>query len=120
MIISHNNSSIYLSWREDGTKHSSTIPFRPYFFVEETSKEPPTYQPSKYITREIEYERGDWVNLEGTRLKKVYAEMPEDLRNLKNTFSRTYEADVPYTYRYCVDRLEVVLGYGMATRWRTP
>jgi DNA polymerase elongation subunit (family B) len=113
MIISHNNSNIYISWRENGTKHSSTIPFRPYFFVEETSKEPTTYQPSKYITREIEYERGDWVNLKGTRLKKVYAELPEDLRNLKNTFSRTYEADVPYTYRYCVDRLEEIKEYDM-------
>tara|TARA_R110000851_G_scaffold294881_1_gene449678 strand:- start:8902 stop:10629 length:1728 start_codon:yes stop_codon:yes gene_type:complete len=114
MIISYNDSNIYLAWRDEtGTKFSNTVPFRPYFFVKENSREPQTYQPSKYLTREIEYERGDWVNLEGDSLKKVYAELPQDLRNLKSMFRETYEADVSLTYRYCVDRLEEIKEYDM-------
>ena len=48
MIISKtiDGQNIYLSWRENGEKRQSVVPFRPYFFVEDDAYVA-HYQPSK-------------------------------------------------------------------------
>jgi len=115
MIISRTNEGdkIYLSWRENGKKEHKTVSFAPYFYVEEDSREPPSYKASKYITRDFEYIRGDWVNLDGVKLKKVIVESSFDVSKAKNMFKRTYEADVPFHFRYAVDCIDDMPEYNL-------
>ena len=115
MIISKmdDGNRIYKSWRENGEKKHEIVPFRPYFYVKEDSAEPFEYRPTKYISREFEYIRGDWVNLNNEPLKKVVVESSHDIRKAKDLFGETYEADVPFHFRYCVDELDEMPEYKM-------
>ena len=115
MIISRTNEGdkIYLSWRENGKKEHKTVSFAPYFYVDEDSREPPSYKASKYITRDFEYVRGDWVNLNGDKLKKVIVESSFDISKAKNMFKKTYEADVPFHFRYAVDCIDEMPEYNL-------
>ena len=115
MIISRTNvgDKIYLSWRENGEKKHETVSFAPYFYVDEDSREPTSYKATKYITRDFEYIRGDWVNLEGNKLKKVVVESSFDISRAKGMFKRTYEADVPFHFRYAVDNIDDMPEYDL-------
>ena len=115
MIISRclDGKHIYKSWRENNEKKLELERFRPYFYVKENEKEHTTYSPSKYIKREFEYERGEWVNLDGDRLKRVYVENSFDIFSARKMFKQTYEADVPYTFRYAVDEIHEMPEYKM-------
>lgn len=114
MIINanKNNKLIYKSWRENGVKKEEKLRFRPYFFVKDTESRPPHYQVSKYIQGEFEYEEGEFYNLQRNKLVKVYYESGAD-RKAKDKFRETYEADVPYTFRYAVDEIEEMPEYDM-------
>ena len=105
--------TIYKAWRENNERKFEQVEFRPYFYVEESEKEPPTYRPSKYIERDFDYVRGDWINIDGVPLKRVYVDTSYDIRKAKDMFSKTYEADVPYQFRYCVDELHDMPEYDM-------
>ena len=105
--------TIYKSWRENGEKKFEMVDFRPYFFVSENHKEPPTYNASKYILREFDYVIGDWINLERQPLKKVFVENSYDIKGAKGKFNKTYEADVPFHFRYCIDELDEMPEYDM-------
>ena len=113
MIISKMNDgkSIYKSWRENGEKKHEIVEFNPYFYISSQENKPMTYKPSKYITRDFRYEEGDWVNLQKEPLQKVYVESSYDIKKAKDMFSRTYEADVPYHFRYCIDELHEMPEY---------
>ena len=113
MIINkmNNGKTIYKSWRENGEKKFELVEFQPYFYVDEDSPEPPMYNASKYITRDFSYVRGDWVNLDKKPLKKVLVDSANDIREAKKIFGRTYEADVPFHFRYCVDELDEMPEY---------
>jgi DNA polymerase I len=115
MIISKldDGKTIYKSWRENKVKRFELVSFKPYFFVLDSEKERKTYKPSKYLTRDFEYEKGDWINIDGEPLKKVYVERHEDIRKVKDQFSKTYEADVPYHFRYAVDCIDEMPEYEM-------
>jgi len=114
MIITNNNNNIYLSWRDNkGNKVIKNDTYKPYFYIKESSREPATYKVSKTIIRDFEYERGDWTNLEGDKLKKVYVDMPKDIYKAKENFSQTYEADVPFHYRYAIDNITSMPEYNM-------
>ena len=63
-----NNNDIFLSWRENGEKKIDIKSFRPYFYVEDSHKEIASYNVSKYLKRDFEYESGEWFSLEGTKL----------------------------------------------------
>jgi len=115
MIISRmdDGKTIYKAWRENNERKFEQVEFRPYFYVEESEKEPPTYRPSKYIERDFDYVRGDWINIDGVPLKRVYVDTSYDIKKAKDMFSKTYEADVPYQFRYCVDELHDMPEYDM-------
>jgi len=114
MIITNYNNNIYLSWRDsEGNKVIKNDTYKPYFYVKETAREPATYKATKTIVRDFEYERGEWVNLDGDKLKKVYVDMPKDIYKAKEEFSQTYEADVPFHHRYAIDQLESIPEYNM-------
>jgi len=115
MIISKTNDgkNIYLSWREGEEKKAEVKPFRPYFYVLDTEKEIPKYNASKYIVRDFTYEKGDWINLDNEPLKRVYVENAFDIKKAQNYFIRTFEADVPYHFRYSVDNINEMPEYKM-------
>ena len=114
MIISNKNGNvIYKSWRENGVKKSEEVSFRPYFYVSVDEPNIPTYSVSKYANGEFEYEEGDWTSLDGTKLKRVYVEKSFDIYKARQHFSKTYEADVPYTFRYAVDEVDEMPEYNM-------
>ena len=115
MIISKTNDgkNIYLSWREGEEKKAELKPFRPYFYVLDTEKEIPKYNASKYIVRDFTYEKGDWINLDNEPLKRVYVENAFDIKKAQNYFIRTFEADVPYHFRYSVDSINEMPEYKM-------
>lgn len=115
MIISKcdDGKSIFLSWRENGEKQFNIVPFSPYFYILDSEEEIPSYSPSKYITRDFEYIKGDFVNLDKEPLKKVIVENSFDLRKAKDLFKQTYEADVPYHFRYAVDNIHEMPEYDL-------
>ena len=115
MIISrcNNNESIYTAWRENGEVKSKIEPFRPYFFIGEDENEPLEYSAGKYTSGKFHYEHGEWRNLNGDRLKKVYVEKSIDMYSAKKNWDRTYEADVPYHFRYAVDNIHEMPEYDM-------
>ena len=105
--------NIYTSWRENGHKKYKIVEHQPYFYVKEDSKEPLQYKPSKYITRDFSYTKGDWVDIDSVPLKKVLVESSYDIRGAKGMFNETYEADVPFHFRYCIDELDEMPEYNM-------
>ena len=115
MIISKMNDgkSIYKSWRENDEKKYEIVEHQPYFYVEEDSNEPVHYKPSKYITRDFGFASGDWVNIDSVPLKKVLVESSYDIREAKGMFKKTYEADVPHHFRYCIDEIDEMPEYNM-------
>ena len=124
MIICYTelNNAINLRWRDsEGNRQESTIEdFKPYFYINELDYEEEVYTVSLTIegkryklTYPFTYEQGDWVNLQGKQLKKVEVLKPSDIKYAKKLWSRTYEADVPFHYRYCIDKLNSIPEYNM-------
>jgi len=114
MIISNKNgNTIYKSWRVNGVKQSEEVEYRPYFYVLSDTKERPTYTISKYTNGKFEYVEGDWQDLEGNSLKRVYVEKSYDMVKARQCFDKTYEADVAYTFRYAVDEVNEMPEYNM-------
>ena len=115
MIISRciDNRTIYTSWREKGEKKVAVELFAPYFYLPEDAQEVAEYKIGRATTRPFRYERGEWVNLQGEKLKRVYVEQSTDIYNAKKMWPKTYEADVPYHFRYCVDNLNDMPEYKM-------
>jgi DNA polymerase elongation subunit (family B) len=108
MIISrmNDNKSIYLSWRENGVKKIKIEPTRPYFFVEATHVVP-------VGSRDVGREYGDWVTLDGIKLRKEYAIDSKEMGKRRRWFSKTWEADVPHHHRYVVDNVKTIPEYKM-------
>jgi len=114
MIISNKNgNTIYKSWRENGKRKSEEVEFRPYFYVLEDEVERNYYPLNKYTNGRFKYENGDWKSLEGEPLKRVYVEKSYDINSARQLFTKTYEADVPYTFRYAVDEVNEMPEYNM-------
>ena len=116
MIICYTdaNRAINLRWRdEEGNRKESTITdFDPYFYVYALEDEPEAYTTSvsvngKRIKLEypFRYEEGEWYNLQKKKLKKVKVLKPDDIKYARKMWPKTYEGDVPFTNRNCVDNL---------------
>ena len=113
MIISRciDNRTIYTSWREKGEKKVAVELFAPYFYLPEDAQEVAEYKIGRATTRPFRYERGEWLNLQGEKLKRVYVEQSTDIYNAKKMWPKTYEADVPYHFRYAVDKIDEMPEY---------
>jgi len=70
---------------EDGRKVKVSVHgFKPYFYI-----------PS---------ELGDYKSVFGETLDKIVLEDPSDVPKYREKFDKTYEADIPYTRRFVIDR----------------
>ena len=108
MIISKciDEKHIYTAWRENGERKFKLEAFEPYFFIEDDEFEFNQYSASRHIKRPFKYEKGDWVSLKGKPLKKVIVEQANDIYKARKMFGKTYEADVPFGFRYAIDKLD--------------
>jgi DNA polymerase elongation subunit (family B) len=108
MIISKciDDKHIYSAWRENGERKFNLEAFDPYFFIEDSEFEHEKYSASKHITRPFKYEKGDWVSLKGKPLKKVIVEKASDIYKARKMWNTTYEADVPFGFRYAIDKVD--------------
>ena len=124
MIICYTdaNRAINLRWRdEEGNRQESTITdFDPYFYIYALEDEPEAYTTSvsvngKRIKLEypFRYEEGEWYNLQKKKLKKVKVLKPDDVKYARKMWPKTYEGDVPFTNRYCVDNLNEIKEYNL-------
>jgi len=109
-----NDKTIHLRWRDEkGNRVEEDVSdFRPYFFVRAIEPSKDGYNITEHINgRKVklwypfDYEEGNWVNLQGALLKKVYVQKPGDMKVAREEFNQTYEADVKIIDRYAVDRL---------------
>jgi DNA polymerase elongation subunit (family B) len=127
MIICYvdKEKSVKLRWRENGERMEKSVnDFKPYFFIRSIERQPVNYRVKERVFQEgrsrtvtitlpFEYENGNWVNIHGQSLTKVYVNKPGDVRTAREIWPETYEADVPFHYRYCVDNLSEVKEYKM-------
>jgi DNA polymerase elongation subunit (family B) len=63
------------------------------------------FNPYFYIDKELE-DIGDIKSIDGNSVKKINCNNPGDVRNERLKHKKTYEADVRYTNRYIIDKLE--------------
>tara|TARA_R110002012_G_scaffold320774_1_gene545493 strand:- start:7614 stop:9236 length:1623 start_codon:yes stop_codon:yes gene_type:complete len=125
MIITWTDTdkSIKIRWRDSNRERKEKVisNFKPYFFIRSIENQPHIYKTKHYMvgskpvnqTGFYEYKKGDWRNLEGYNLTKVYYTHPKDMRDARKPFKETWEADVPILRRYCVDELDNVPEYDL-------
>ena len=63
--------------------------FRPYFWA-----------PTQYVA-----EVGDtMIGVDGTEVAKVFCKFPNEIRDMRENYPKTYEADILYPWRFLIDR----------------
>ena len=78
-------SDVVLYFRtEEGKKKITVKGFKPYFYVVDA--------------------KGSYTSLFGEKLKRVYVSLPENVPSAREKYSKHYEADIPYTRRFLIDR----------------
>ena len=115
------DKSIKIRWRDENRERKEKVisNFKPYFFIRSIDNQPATYKTKHYMvgskpvdqTGFYEYKKGEWRNLEGYNLTKVFYTHPKDMRDARKSFKETWEGDVPILRRYCVDELDNVPEY---------
>ena len=120
------NNTMLIRWRDEKGKRleleEKYSDFRPYFFIPLISREITnvsyTEFGQKYNIR-LEYDNGDdehpFMSLNNGRLKKVMwnTNKPAHARILRKEWPLTFEADVPFHYRYAVDKIHSIQEYDL-------
>lgn len=70
--------------------------FEPYFYVLENEEVPNIPQ--------IKRVESGFKSLFGEACKKIICKIPEDVKDLKKFFSKTFESDVPFTRRFIINK----------------
>jgi len=82
--VSRDGSKIILYVRtKEGKVKIYVDDFLPYFYVHDTN--------------------GEYISIDGAKVRKVYANDPSDVPKLREKFKVHYEADIPYTRRFLID-----------------
>jgi DNA polymerase elongation subunit (family B) len=69
--------------------------FEPYFYVLESEEVPKIPQIKKVIS--------GFKSIFGEVCKKIIVGIPEDVKDLKSQFSKTFEGDIPFTRRFLIN-----------------
>jgi DNA polymerase I len=94
----HNNSPVINLFGRDssGVSHRvDVVGFKPYFFVP-ASESPKVLPPS-------ELDPNEYFSIRHEPLSKVLVQKPSDVFDLREKFSKHYEADILYTLRFLID-----------------
>ena len=95
----NDKSVIYLCQRlKNGEKKIQVArAFKPYFYVDENEN----------VLKGFEVEHG-YESLFGDKLKKVILKKSRNVREVRNTFKRHFEADIIYTNRFLIDEVDEI------------
>jgi len=98
-------TTIHIFTRDKNGKrqHKIVTDFKPYFYIKED--EPVNLKDYPQITK---IEKGNFVSLFGEKLKKIYVRTPGDVLQIRDSFYKTFEADVLFTTRYMIDEIEEI------------
>jgi len=91
--------------RRNGVRVHEEHEFEPYFYVDEdvdVESLPDTLM--MYVNR---VEPTDITSIDGKRLKKVVTFLPKHVPLVRSFFESHYEADIPFTARYMLDRVSL-------------
>jgi len=114
------NNEFLLRWRnKEGKREENRIPyttFKPYFYILASESEKQFMVINEYGQKyriDLFYEVDGSVSLDGKLLKKVTWNPPRPgyTRTIRNEWPQTWEADVPFHYRYAVDELTKIPEY---------
>ena len=120
MIISaiDKDNMFSLRWRDvNGNREEKTVAyseFQPYFYILEKEIERTSVTITEFrngrkdrFSIDISYEVDGSVSLEGRPLKKVTWNPPKPgyTREIRQFWNKTFEADVPFHYRYAIDEM---------------
>ena len=106
------NNMFLLRWRDkEGLRQEKQISysqFNPYFYILASEQEKSFVMLSEFGQKfrvDLSYELDGSVSLDGSLLKKVTWNPPKPgyTRTLRNEWEQTFEADVPFHYRYAID-----------------
>ena len=124
MIIAPTDEGVCLRWREGegdeptrSERFVSFNDFRPYFYVrrEDAVQQRTTTRNKWGQTNKFEftYEHDVAVDLQGSSLSKVFFEPkhPKHMRDAREAFPLTFEADVSHHHRYAVDEIHEIPEY---------
>lgn len=75
--------------------------FEPYFYVKYDEKIPNLKQIKKVV-------KGNYYSLFGDKLKKIIVNLPEEVPQIRDKFTKTYEADVLFLGRYMIDKMKEI------------
>ena len=119
------NNMFLLRWRDkEGLRQEKQISysqFNPYFYILASEQEKSFVMLSEFGQKfrvDLSYELDGSVSLDGSLLKKVtwHPPKPGYTRTLRNEWEQTFEADVPFHYRYAIDELNEIPEYNLV-KW---
>ena len=128
MIIStiDKDNMFSLRWRDNNGKRSETTvlfsDFKPYFYVLASANECTNMKVSEFrngrkdsFRIDLFYEVDGAMSLDGKPLKKVTWSPPKPgyNRDIRTLWKDTFEADVPFHYRYAIDNLKFLPEYNL-------
>jgi len=95
--VEGNKPVLYLFCREGTTRTLQKISsFTPYFYVPESEK-------NKF---NLSHEDRTYYSLHGDKVTKVFTQLPSDVPELRDKFTRSYEGDVLFPLRYMIDEVD--------------
>ena len=116
------NNMFLLRWRDKYgdrvEKQVSYSSFQPYFYILASEQEKSFLMISEYGQKfrvDLSYDVDGAVSLDGRLLKKVTwtPSKPGYTRTLRNEWEETFEADVPFHYRYAIDEIDEIHEYDL-------
>ncbi len=127
MIISavDRQNEFILRWRdEDNQRVETTVEytaFQPYFYILASESEPSYLKISEWgnsFKINVFYEKDGSKTLDGRLLKKVTWSPPKPgyTRTLRSEWTESFEADVPFHYRYAIDEIDHIPEYKL-NKW---
>ena len=104
-MVRDNKPVIHVFWTDDqGIRHhEEDANFKPYFYVPVEENVPKDFR----ITG---VENGEFYSIFGGKVKKVYTQLPSHVKEVRDLFTKTFEADVLFPTRYTIDKLDGVKG----------
>lgn len=88
--------------QEDGRAFLAIVPYRPYFYIKASDL------PLARGFLELESEETDFVDFNGNKLARIYAQSPKDVPAMRQLLEdndiKCYEADIPFVSRFLIDK----------------
>ena len=104
-MIRDNKPVIHVFWTDESgiRHHEEDAKFKPYFYVpveESVPKDP----------RITGTEEGEFYSIFGGKVKKLYTQLPSQVKEVRELFTKTFEADILFPTRYTIDKLGSIKG----------